>query len=155
VAVIAEDFTLKDSNGIRVPVSLTTPPSAVHHADLRIHYQKNQDHYQVLTYSASTASPATCPVRAILRILQQGIRLHLPSLHPVAVLADSSSPCGFSFITGVQYTKWLQSLAMDVYRLPHTNPVVATWGTHSLRVTAANLLHCAQFSAEFIKNCLH
>jgi hypothetical protein len=154
IAVIAEDFTLKDAAGIVVPVTLATPPSLVHSADLRIRYQKNQDHYQVLTYSAATADHTSCPVRAILRILQRALRLSLPNRHPAAIVADISDPRGFAFVTGSRYTSWLQGVARTVYKLTPSDPSIPKWGTHSIRVTAANLLHRAQFSSSFIKNRL-
>ena len=154
IAVIAEDFTLKDSNGITVPITSATKRSSVHLAELRIRYQKNQDNYQVLTYSAAQGDPTTCPVQAILRILQRALRLGLPSHHPVAITANASDPRGFSFITGTRYTSWLQSIARSVYKLSKGDSSIPKWGTHSIRVTAANLLHRAQFSSTFIKNRL-
>jgi hypothetical protein len=154
VAVIAEDLVLKDANGIIIPVTLSTPPSAVRFAKLHIRYQKKQDNYQTLTYSAFTASPGTCPVQAILRILQRGLRLCLPPLHPVAIVAHPQDPRGYAYITGSEYTSWLQSIASTVYQLTRKDSATAKWGTHSIRVTTANLLHRAQFSSEFIKNRL-
>jgi hypothetical protein len=154
IAVIANDFVLKDIDSIVVTISLTTPTSAVQFAELRIRYQKNQDGYQVLTYSASSTSPATCPVRAILRILQCGILHRLPPFHPIAIVACPSDPRGFAYVTGGEYTTWLQSIAISVYHLTKKDATISKWGTHSLRVTTANLLHRAQFSSEFIKNRL-
>jgi hypothetical protein len=121
---------------------------------MRIRYQKNQDNYQVLTYSAATASPNTCPIQAILCILQHGVHLRLPPLHPLAIRANHSDPLGFSFVTGTEYTKRLQSVAATVYRLPPKDPAIARWGTHSLCDTATNLLQRTQFLASFIKNRL-
>ena len=154
VALIAEDFILKDAHGVRVIVSPSTKPTDVQHAEMRIRYQKNQDNYQVLTYSASPSSPDTCPIRAILRILQRSMRLGLPPLHPVAIRANSLDPRGYSYVTGTEYSQWLKSVAAATYRLTPKDPSLARWGTHSLRVTATNLLHRAQFSAAFIKNRL-
>ena len=57
-------------------------------------------------------------------------------------------------MTGTEYSQWLKSIAAATYRLSSKDPSLARWGTHSLRVTAANLLHRAQFSASFIKNRL-
>ncbi|KAL3790760.1 hypothetical protein HJC23_010039 [Cyclotella cryptica] len=154
IAVIAEDFTLKDNNGLRVPVTLSTKPSSVHFAKLHIRYQKNQDNYQVLTFSAAKGNSISCPVHAILRILQRGLRLGLPANHPAAIVANTSDPRGFSFITGSLFTLWLQAITCTVYHLKKGNPTIPKWGTHSIRVTATNLLHRAQFSSSFIKNRL-
>jgi len=116
--------------------------------------KKKQDNYQVLTYSASPSSPDTCPVRAILRILQRGMRLGLPPLQPLAIHTNPLDPRGYSYVTGAEYTQWLKSVAAATYRLSSKDPSLARCGTHSLRVTATNLLHRAQFSASFIKNRL-
>ena len=100
IALIAEDFVLKDANRIRVVISPSTTPSDIQHAEMRIRHQKtHQDNYQVLTYSASPASPNTCPVCTILCILQHGIRLGLPPLQPLAIRTNPLDPRGFSFVT--------------------------------------------------------
>jgi hypothetical protein len=92
IALIAEDFVLKDAHGIHVVVSSSTKLSDVQHAEMRIRYQTNQDNYQVLTYSASPTSPDTCPVRDILHILQRSTCLGLPPLHPLAIHANPLDP---------------------------------------------------------------
>ena len=79
-----------------------------------IRYQKKQDNYQVLAYSVAPSSPNTWPVGAILRILQRGQHLGLP-LQPLAIRANLSDPRGFSFVTGSEYTQWLQSVAASTY----------------------------------------
>jgi hypothetical protein len=154
IALIAEDFVLKNAHGIRVVVSPSTTPADIQHAEMPIRYQKNQDNYQVLTYSASPSLLDTCPVRAILHILPRGICLGLPPLQPLAIHTNPLDPRGYSFVTGAEYTQWLKSVAAAMYRLPSKDPSLARWGTHSLWVTATNLLHWAQFSASFIKNRL-
>jgi hypothetical protein len=53
VALIAEDIILKDANVVHVPISLSTPASTIHHAEIPNQYQKNQDNYHVLTYSVA------------------------------------------------------------------------------------------------------
>ena len=42
IALIAEDFVLKDAHGIRVVVSSSTKPTDVQHAEMRIRYQKTR-----------------------------------------------------------------------------------------------------------------
>ena len=69
IVLIAEDFILKDANGITILIMLATPASTIQHAEMRSWYHKNQYNYQVLTYNA-LSSPDTCPVRTILHILQ-------------------------------------------------------------------------------------
>jgi hypothetical protein len=100
--LIAEDFVIKDTNGIQAPITLSTPTSAVHHANMRIWYQKNQNNYQVITYSAAHTSPKTCPIQAILCILKRGIHLWFPQIHSLAIRANLSDPHGFLFVTGTK-----------------------------------------------------
>lgn len=74
--------------------------------------------------------------------------------HPIAIVPDASNSRGYSFVTGSLYTSWLQAIACTVYHLKKGDPDIPKWGTHSIWVTAANLLHSAQFLSSFIKNFL-
>jgi hypothetical protein len=73
------------------------------------------------------------------------IRLGLQPFHPIAIVTWHTDPWGYALVTGAEYTTWLQSVAILVYHLTKKDTTIAKWGTHSLRVTAADLLHCAQY----------
>ena len=46
-------------------------------------------------------------------------------------------------------------MAQQFYKLALNSPQLKLWSPHSIRVTAANLLHQARFSDSFIKTRLH
>jgi hypothetical protein len=92
-------------------------------------------------------------VRAMLRIAKRAHRLQLPALYPAAVYFDPRTSSHLK-ITGRCVTTFLRSVARSVYKLPATSPQLNLWSPHSIRVTAANLLHQARFSDSFIENCL-
>ena len=77
-----------------------------------------------------------------------------PTTPPSRLKVNPANSPSFSYIMGAKYTKWPQSIAIIIYRLSPKDLNVAHWGAHSLRVMAVNLLHHAQFSSLFIKNCL-
>jgi hypothetical protein len=94
----------------------------------------------------------------MLRIAQRAYRLRLPPLQPVAIYSSSprsGSSSNRRQITGKDVTSFLRSVAKTVYNLPSDSPQLKLWGPHSIRVTAANLLHRARYSDSFIKNRLH
>jgi hypothetical protein len=115
--------------------------------------QKNNDNFQAITYGKCTSNPVLCPVGAMLRIAQRARRLRLPPLRPIAVYSDSSKSVRRQ-ITGKDVTSFLRSVARTVYNLPSDSPQLRLWSPHSIRVTAANLLHRARYSDSFIKNRL-
>jgi hypothetical protein len=119
--------------------------------------QKNNDNFQAITYGKCTSNPVLCPVGAMLRIAQRAYRLRLPPLRPIAIYSSSPRSGSSSVrhqITGKDVTSFLRSIARTVYSLPSDSPQLKLWGPHSIRVTAANLLHRARYSDSFIKNRL-
>ncbi|KAL3779516.1 hypothetical protein HJC23_011152 [Cyclotella cryptica] len=131
VSFIAEDFSFYDADGIRL------------HAVSALSLDQGK----------CTSNTVLCPVAAMLRIAQRAKRLDLPALRPVAVYAHGK-PTSRRQITGHAVTSFLRSVAQQVYKLPSTSPQLKLWSPHSIRVTAANLLHRARFSDSFIKNRL-
>ena len=153
VSFIAEDFSFYDNDGIRLHDVSTLSLDQVSYSTILHRCQKNNDNYQTITYGKCISNTVLCPVAAMLRIAQRAIRLDLPSLRPVAVYAHDK-PTSRRQITGQAVTSFLRSVAQQVYKLPSTSPQLKLWSPHSIRVTAANLLHRARFSDSFIKNRL-
>jgi hypothetical protein len=58
------------------------------------------------------------------------------------------------FITARRVTTLLREAAQEVLGLQKKDPVVNQWSTHSIRVTAANLLHRMQLSNSYIQKRL-
>lgn len=157
---IFDDFTFLNSTGqeIDIPSDLwsnpqAAMPSAFAYLKLRVRKQKNNDNYQVLTYARIYKNPLLCPVRAAFRIACRGRRLKLPGTHPAAV-HYSKSHKSFRLITGNDTNIFLRQVAQSVYKLPAGSNELRLWSTHSLRVTACNLLHRAGFADSAIKNRL-
>jgi hypothetical protein len=57
-------------------------------------------------------------------------------------------------ITALQVTIFLHHVAHKVFDIPVGHKDLLAWSCHSIRVTAANLLHRTRFSDSYIKNCL-
>ena len=157
---IFDDFVFLDSGGRVIPITSALSdkadaamPSNFAYLKLRVRKQKNNDNYQHITYSRIYKHPTYCPVRAAFRIVCRGRRLHLPGTHPAAV-HYSTAHKSFRLITGHDCNTLLRKVAQLVYKLPPDSKDLTLWSTHSLRVTACNLLHRAKFSDSAIKNRL-
>jgi hypothetical protein len=73
--------------------------------------------------------------------------------HPVAIYHDfATNQC--NQITSKQVATFLRMVASKVFGLATSHPDLKKWSCHSICVTAANLLHSAQYSDSFIKNRL-
>ena len=57
-------------------------------------------------------------------------------------------------ITASQVAIFLRHIAHKVFDIPTGHKDLLAWSCHSIRVTAANLLHRARFSDSYIKNRL-
>lgn len=126
--------------------------SMVAYVQLRWRYQKNQDNGEVVTYARDLLNVDFCPVLAALRIALRAIRLDVPAHEPIAVHHEIGR--GRRFITAANTAKLLREAAATVLGYKPTDPALNRWSTHSIRVTAANLLHRQRFSDSFIQKRL-
>lgn len=154
-------FTTKGGQRVVIPESTWSNPAAdlprdIEYLEITVRKQKNNDNYQKLTYGRVTKRPLMCPVRAAFHIWCRGQRLGLPGTYPAAVYSTSTHHGEMShrLITGEDCNRLLRRVAMTVFKLKPTSPDLKLWSTHSLRVTACNLLHRAKFSDSYIKNRL-
>ena len=90
---------------------------------------------------------------AALRIALRAIRLNIPPEEPIGKARHSKTKRPI-FITDGLVTKLLRMATKSVYRLPEGDPELEKWSTHSIRVTAANLLHRERFSDSYIQTRL-
>ena len=90
-------------------------------------------------------------VAAGLRICHRSKRLGMKDHEPLAVCVTKGK---VRFITARKVTALLREAAQEVLGLHKKDPVVSQWSTHSLRVTAANLLHRMQMSNSYIQKRL-
>jgi len=153
VSFLLEDFSFFSPSGIKLTNVPTLTIDQVGYSAILHRRQKNNDNFQTITYGKCTTNPILCPVAAMLRIAQRAHRLHLPALLPVAVYSDAPRSARRQ-ITGQDVTIYLWDVARRVYKHPSDSPQLKLWSPHSIRVTAANLLHRARYSDSFIKNRL-
>lgn len=159
VALIQQDITFLDANGMLLQITPQqiskhhpTLPPEVAYVELRIRKQKNNDNYQTLKYTRSHKNTTICPVKAAFNIYCRSLRFHLPDTHPAAVYKNSSG--NIRLITQSDVNTFLRQVASTVFKLDKQSPELQKWSTHSIRVTAANLLHRAGFSGTYIKHRL-
>jgi hypothetical protein len=108
---------------------------------------------EIIPYYKDVENPEFCPVNAALRIVQRAIRLQVPAGDPLAVYQASKGiykgkRC---FITADQTAMFLRAVAQKVFHLKATDDSLSRWSAHSIRVTAANLLHRQGFSDTYIQ----
>jgi hypothetical protein len=153
LAIIAEDFRFATATGSRLNDIRNIADADVIFATLCIRKQKNNDNGQLLTYQRRTSSTWMCPTQASVNIVRRAVRLGTPSDYPIAVYLDTSSGTRRQ-ITSLEVATFLRHVAHKTFNIPTQHPDLKSWSCHSLRVTAANLLHRAGFSDSFIKNRL-
>jgi len=112
--------------------------------------QKNKENGQEIPFERDDNLPDLCPVRAAFRIMQRAGTLLVPKEEPVAVYYQLSAKKRF-FITDNQVSSFFKKAAIAVFNLPKSDPELTKYSTHSIRVTAANVLHRANLSDSFIQ----
>ena len=153
VPVIVEDFSFSTATGRRVHNVATAPDDYITFTTLCFRKQKNNDNGQTLTYRRRTDSHWMCPTQASLDIVRHAKRLGTPSNFPAAVYLDPATGKRRQ-ITAAQFAFFLRHVAHKVFDIPAGHKDLLAWSCHSIRVTAANLLHRARFSDSYIKNRL-
>ena len=114
--------------------------------------QKNGDNGQVIVYVRDLDRPDFCPVLASYNIAMRAYRLKVPKLEPVAVFLSNQGKR--LFVTDKMVATSLQAAAMQAHNLKPEDPELKKWTSHSLRVTAACLLHRAKCSDSYIQTRL-
>ena len=151
--IIAEDFSFSSETGRRVHDVDTSPDDAITFTSLCFRKQKNNDNGQTLTYRRRADSHWMCPTQASLNIVRRARRLSAPAHSPVALYRDNTTGKR-RLITASQTATFLRHVAHKVFDIPTGHKDLLAWSCHSIRVTAANLLHRARFSDSYIKNRL-
>ena len=149
-AFIRSDFVFLGARKQIIPDPLSVHPSCIKYIHIRWRWQKNGQHGEVIPFACDYTRPAYCPVMAALRIYSRSIRLRTPSTVPLGVFSPSGTS-RFRFITDTQVASLLRSAATAVHNVSKTDPDLKLWSCHSIRVTAANLLHRARFTDSFIQ----
>ena len=153
-AFTLEDFQFFDSSGQRIHTLMPSHSNSVDYVEIRWRFQKNKDNGQKIPYKRDYDRPDVCPVLSALRICLRAISLQVSPTSPLAVYASQSSTSSFRFITAAQVHRFLRLSAQAVFNLNPKDKSLASWTCHSLRVTAANLLHRAGMSDSYIQTRL-
>lgn len=151
-AFIRSDFVFLGKNEELIADPTAVDPSEIHFVRIRWRCQKNLDNGQTIPFARDDKHPTFCPVRAALRICLRAIRLRVPSAEPIGVFRTAKGVR--RFITDTIVTALLRKAASTVLNINAKDPYLTQWSCHSIRVTAANLLHRARFSDSFIQNRL-
>lgn len=149
LAFVWGDFTFFDKHRRRLDFSEITEDN-VYFVRIRWRKQKNNDNGQEITYARDEDLPAFCPALAALRIVQRAMRLGSNPAEPLGVARHPKSRRRI-YITDAITATVLRSAAQAVYKLSHDDPELKRWSCHSIRVTAANLLHRERFSDSYIQ----
>jgi hypothetical protein len=150
---IVEDFTFATATSRRVHDVHATPDGVITFTTLCFRKKKNNDNGQTLTYCRRADSHWLCPTQASLNIIRRARRLGSPHNSPAAVYHDPKTG-KHRLITASQVAIFLRHVTHKVFNIPLRHKDLLAWSCHSIRVTAANLLHRACFSVSYIKNRL-
>ena len=151
-AFIKEDFIFLTKTKRRLLGAVSRFRQQAQYVRITWRYQKNGDHGQDITFARDAKNPEFCPVEAALIIAARAARLRVPEEEPIAVY---KAPDGRrKFITDGDATDPLRHAAHKVLGIPRGDPELDRWSSHSIRVTAANLLHRQKFSDSYIQNRL-
>jgi hypothetical protein len=151
--IITKDFSFSSATSCRMHDIHATPIDAVIFTSLCFRKQKNNDNGQTLTYRCRLDSHYMCSTQASLNIVRHAQRLAAPPNSPAAVYHDHAAGKRH-LITANQVAVFLHHIAHKVFDIPSDHKDLLAWSCHSIRLTAANLLHRARFSDSYIKNRL-
>ena len=101
-----------------------------------------------MTFADDPDSPEYSATRAAVRIYHRSRRLGVEDGTPIAVFQSSSGRT--QFITDGMVNALLRDAAVAALGLRRSNKALKLWSTHSIRVTAANLLYRQQLSDQYI-----
>ncbi|KAL7530400.1 hypothetical protein ACHAXR_003476, partial [Thalassiosira sp. AJA248-18] len=155
-AFVAEDFRFFNKAKQEIAVSAESSADEMEYVNVRFRKQKNDRNYEVIPYYKDDITPSFCPVRAALRIRQRALRLQVPTEEPLGVFHCTTGKyinqrC---FITAAHVATFLQRVAQRVFHIKDGDKSLQRWTSHSLRVTACNLLHRQGFSDTYIQSRL-
>jgi hypothetical protein len=155
-AFIADDFQFYNVQKQPFYDLTNVSLSDIAYFTLRFRKQKNNRNYELIPYNKDEVNPTFCAVGAAFRIRQRAIRLGVPPEEPIGVYFSTTGKYSQQrcFITAVQTASFLQSVAKTVFKLKVDDKSLRRWSSHSIRVTAANLLHRQGYSDTYIQSRL-
>ena len=155
-AFVSDDFTFFTDNKQQVTVFTTTSITTIAYVIIRFRKQKNNRNYEAIPYYRDNANPTFCPVASAIRIHLRAVRLKVKPEEPLGVFhcttGKYAGTCGY--ITKQQVATFLQTIAQIVFKLKPSDKILNRWTSHSIRVTACNLLHRQGMSDTYIQSRL-
>ena len=155
-AFVSNDFTFFTDNKLQITVFTPTSITTIAYVIIRFRKQKNNRNYEAIPYYRDNVNPTFCPVAAATRIRLHAIRLKVKPEEPLGVFCSAKGKYTGTrgYITKQQVATFLQSIAKVVFKLKSTDKILNRWTSHSIRVTACNLLHCQGMSDTYIQSRL-
>ncbi len=154
-AFIAENFEFFLDGEIPIQNITDTPSPNISSIRISWRTQKNKQIGEKMPIFCDANNPVLCPVAAVLRIICSALLLHKTLGLPLGVCPVPNHPTQFQYITAAKTADFLCLATRHAHKFPSKHPDISAWSAHTIRVTAANLLHWAKFSDSFIQNCLH
>ena len=148
-----EDFLFFDAAKCSLKTTAELTLSEICYVRIRYRKQKNNNNGELIPYYKDVDNPEFCPVHAALRIVHRAIRLKVPAEIPLGVFQSTKGVYKGKrcYITAKLTATFLRNVAQKVFKLKPTNPSLSRWSAHSIRVTAANLLHRQGFADTYIQ----
>ena len=155
-AFIAEDFQFFTTDKTQVFTLSEHSIETIAYVVIRFRKQKNNRNYEIIPYYRDDKNPSFCPVSAAIRISLRAIRLAVKSEEPLGVFHCEQGKYNNTrcYISTAQVAAFLQSSAMTVFHLKPRDELLTRYTTHSIRVTACNLLHRQGMSDTYIQSRL-
>lgn len=147
---IPSDFSFLGTNERHLTPADLLKIDMIDSIQVRFRKQKNKDNGQVIPFKRDLVNPHLCPVRAAFRILVRHKRLQGSEHEPLAICRNHTNTKTI-FITDSLTTKFLRKAAIAAHNISPKSSALNQWSSHSIRVTAANLLHRAHLSDSFIQ----
>ena len=157
VAMISDDFVFFGPGQRRLDQHELPPLDEIEGVKLEWRDQKNGDNGQKIPYTKNKKCPRICGVAAAYRIRRRADRLKSPHHYPLGVHRTGTTSSN-AFITGEDIGDLLQTVAAKVYNLNASKrkdrEILKRYSAHSIRVTAANILHRMGKSDSYIQTRL-
>ena len=152
-AFLFRDFTFLDAGERTVPLTPETDIDRIRYVRIVWRWQKNRQNDEKRTFGRNVPDPRFCPVLAAVRIARRAQRLGVAADEPIGVFRSGDDRSGYSFIRDKEVNSYLRRAAANVFDTTDKS-YLNMWSTHSIRVTACNLLHREQFPDSYIQERL-
>ena len=155
-AFIADDFQFFTTDKRQVHTLSDESIKTIAYVVIRFRKQKNNRNYEIIPYYRDEQNPSFCPVAAAIRIRLRATRLDVKSEEPLGVFHCQKGQYKGTrcYIATAQVATFLQASAMTVFHLKPKDELLTRYTTHSIRVTACNLLHRQGMSDTYIQSRL-